>query len=102
MKFSTKTIETIEMTRDEEDALWNTPRNERTVCGRKVAHWFTDDGNNDILLDGETSYRAVIIAPWNFLLKNTPKNIFPIRSNPFHPIPNQTAFGLHGMNAFLL
>lgn len=63
MKFSTKTIETIEMTREEEDALWNAPRNERTVCGRKVAHWFTDDGNNDILLDGETSYRAVIIVP---------------------------------------
>jgi hypothetical protein len=59
MKRSTRTIEVIEMTKTEEYILWNTPAEERTVLGKKVKHWLTDDGNNDILLEGETTYLPI-------------------------------------------
>ena len=60
MKLSTAIINTIEMTREEEHALWNTAMDDRVICGKKVKHWLTDDGHNSILLEGETSYREVV------------------------------------------
>lgn len=52
------------MTREEEKALWNLYigcRKNAKVCGKRVKHWLTIDGDNDILLEGETVYRTVVI-----------------------------------------
>ncbi len=61
MKLTTVTIPAVEMTRKESNSLWNTSLNERFINGIKVKDWNTDDGNNDILLEGETAYRVVAI-----------------------------------------
>jgi len=61
MEISEETVVTlgIRMTRAEERELWNTPRTKRRVCGMRVVHWLTDDGNNEMLLEGETVYRHI-------------------------------------------
>ena len=67
MKLSTKLIQTIEITGDEYDALWvqyfDTPRKERNIqiCGKRLLDWNRDDGNNDMLLEGEDFYRPVYV-----------------------------------------
>jgi hypothetical protein len=62
MKLTTITIPAIEMTQKEEDELyWHMPYQQRFVCGKKVIRWNTDDGNNLMLLEGETVYRQVVI-----------------------------------------
>lgn len=62
MKLSTVVINTIEMTREEEEALWNTEADLQSVCGKPVKHWLAYDGQNEILLLGETTYRSVVIV----------------------------------------
>jgi hypothetical protein len=62
MRFSVLKVDVIEMTREEQSKLWDTPAEERKVLGRKVLHWLTDDGINDIRLEGDCFYRPVIIS----------------------------------------
>lgn len=68
------------MTREEEALLWSTHPNCREVCGKKVIIWNTSDGNNEMLLDLEQSFRRIIIVPDeeinNFNRKNNYKEIF--------------------------
>ena len=55
MQLATMSIPTVEMTRDEEDALWDAAQKTRPlVCGRPLRHWDTHDGQNVMLLEGET------------------------------------------------
>lgn len=61
MNLATITIFTIEMTRAEYEENWEFPWR-ITVAGKKVLDWDQDDGDNQILLEGETSYRAVVIT----------------------------------------
>lgn len=67
MKLSTKLIQTIEMTQDEENALWDEltkkPREERDIqiCGKRLRRWDTDDGRNQMWLEGENFYRPIYI-----------------------------------------
>lgn len=59
MRKSTRVIEVIEMTREEEDYLWSNP----DVWKKNGIYlWNTHDGNNDILLIGEEVYRPVCIV----------------------------------------
>jgi hypothetical protein len=67
MNLSTKLIQTVEITQDEENDLWpkyfDTPRGERCVliCGKRLVDWRREDGHHDMLLEGEDFYRAVCI-----------------------------------------
>lgn len=68
MKLSTKLIQTVEITGDEEYALWpqyfDTPREERNVliCGKRLLDWRREDGHHDMLLEGEDFYRPVYVT----------------------------------------
>lgn len=62
MKLTTITLPAIEMSQEEENQLWFTPMSERVVLGKKVLMWHTSDGDNDILLEGETIFRKVLIT----------------------------------------
>jgi hypothetical protein len=60
MKLTTVVIPAIEMTREEESCLWNgNPR--PLVEGKKIEHWHASDGSTEILLEGETMYRVIVI-----------------------------------------
>lgn len=64
MKLSTAIIQTIEMTRDEEDRLWDSylaRTGPISICNKRIANWDTGDGNNAIHLEGEHFYRQVKI-----------------------------------------
>jgi hypothetical protein len=80
MKLSTATINTIELTSEEEALLWSTHPNCREVCGKKVKIWNTSDGNNEMLLDLEQSFRRIIIVPSDEkkIIRNKYKEIFNI------------------------
>lgn len=62
MKLSTRVIIVIEMTSEEHRALWYTDKENRVVLGKKVQHWLTDDGNDEMLLEGETTYYPIVIV----------------------------------------
>jgi hypothetical protein len=59
MTKSTITIPSIEMTRDEHDALWEAGWNK--WLDRGIDQWNTSDGRNEIQFDGENFYRVVVI-----------------------------------------
>jgi hypothetical protein len=65
MKLSTKLIQTVEITQEEEDDLWpkyfDAPREERNVliCGKRLLDWRREDGHHDMHLEGEDFYREV-------------------------------------------
>lgn len=60
MRKSTRVIEVIEMTREEEDYLWSSNPD---IWRKNGIHlWNTHDGNNEILLIGEEVYRPVCIV----------------------------------------
>jgi hypothetical protein len=60
MKLTTVSIPAVEMTLDEQHTFWHAWRSTVVLIeGKKIVDWDTDDGNNAILLAGETSYRAV-------------------------------------------
>ena len=61
-------VNTIEMTQAEENCLWNSSEElmllgEFKILGRKILRWDTDDGNNCMLLEGEKSFRQIVIIP---------------------------------------
>ena len=60
MKLTERKYEVIEMTHDEENALYDTPWTERFVCGKKVLIWNTSDGHNFMQLEGEDFCRDVV------------------------------------------
>ena len=62
MKLTTITIPAIEMTWQEEQSLWESKSlgYDIFVDGKKVIHWNTSDGNNEMLLDGETIFRTIV------------------------------------------
>lgn len=60
MKLTTITIPAVEMTRDEYHDHWDRPW-ELRIEGKRVLHWNQNDGHNEILLEGEDTYRAVVI-----------------------------------------
>lgn len=51
----------VVMTREEHFKLWESVSENQHICGKKLIHWLTDDGCDEMLLEGETSYRRVII-----------------------------------------
>jgi hypothetical protein len=57
MKFTTVTIPAVEMTREEETLIWKDYDNRKKYG---IKYWNTNDGNNEILFEGETSYRVVV------------------------------------------
>ncbi len=65
MTLSTATIQTIEMTQEEENTLWDTFYTEPRplVCGKVPLQWDTNDGRNLMLLEGEKSFRTIVITP---------------------------------------
>lgn len=62
MKLSTTIIPTVEVTKQEQHELWEALKTnpEQIICGKKLRHWNTNDGNNEMLLEGEDFYRAVV------------------------------------------
>lgn len=60
MKLTEITIHAIELTPEEEGEVWERYW-EKTIGGRKIVHWITSDGNNELRLEGEDFYRQVII-----------------------------------------
>ena len=60
MKLTTITIPAVEMTQKEEDNLWFTSREQRIVEGKKVKIWSTNDGRNELLLEGELYFRVIV------------------------------------------
>ena len=60
MNKSTRVIEVIEMTKDEECLLWRLNPYERKIK-HGIEHWITDDGCNEIRLKGEGFYRPIYI-----------------------------------------
>jgi hypothetical protein len=60
MKLTTITLPAIEMTREEEKALWRDYPN-ISILGVKVLDWNTDDGHNIMRLEGNDFYHAVVI-----------------------------------------
>lgn len=68
MKLSTMVVNTIEMTQTEEDRLWNSREELRVIgefgiLGQKILNWETGDGQNSMLLEGETFFRQIVIIP---------------------------------------
>ncbi len=61
MKLSTVEIPTIEMSKEEHNLLWHSALYDTKICGKQLVSWITNDGCNEMLLEGETIYRAVII-----------------------------------------
>lgn len=59
MKFSTRVIQVVEMTREEENRIW---RNVEEYKKHGIHVWNTNDGNNEILFIGEDVYRPVCIV----------------------------------------
>lgn len=62
MKLSTQIVQTIEMTRQEENDLWDTPIEKMEIGGKRAVRWDTADGRNEILLEGEDFYRPIVIV----------------------------------------
>jgi len=64
MKLSTAVIQTLEMSHEEEAALWDTFYTDARplVCGKKALQWHTGDGCNDMLLEGEQTFRKIILT----------------------------------------
>lgn len=62
MRLTTVTLEAIEMTREEESDLWTAwgTGQEPTVEGKRIDNWDRNDGDNDILLEGENVYRMIV------------------------------------------
>lgn len=62
MKLSTAIIQTIEATKEEQQALWDALKAnpKQTLCGKNLRHWNTNDGNNEVLLEGEDFYRPFV------------------------------------------
>lgn len=68
MKLSTMVVNTIEMTQTEEDRLWNSREELRVIgefgiLGQKILNWETGDGQNCMLLEGEKTFRQIVIIP---------------------------------------
>lgn len=61
MKLSTVTIPSVEMTRQEYEESWDNFWG-KTIEGKKITHWNQNDGNNELLLEGEQTYRVVVIT----------------------------------------
>ncbi len=59
MKFNTRVIQVVEMTREEEDRIWG---NFEEYKKHGIQFWNTNDGNNEILFIGEDVYRPVCIV----------------------------------------
>lgn len=75
MKFSSRIVETVEMTADEYADLW-TSAEKRQECG--IVHWLRDDGNNEIRFVGEDFYRHVCLvdaAPHHFPVDNNTSSL---------------------------
>ena len=67
MKLSTMVVNTIEMTQEEENSLWNSREELRLVgkfgiLGKKILNWETGDGQNCMLLEGEKTFRQIVIV----------------------------------------
>lgn len=58
MRLTTVTIPAVEMTLEEENRLWEDFAYNREKHG--IRFWHTSDGNNEILFEGETTYRVVV------------------------------------------
>lgn len=56
MKFSTRVIQVVEMTREESARIWG---NFEEYKKRGIHLWNTSDGNDEILFEGEDFYRPV-------------------------------------------
>lgn len=56
MKFSTRVIQVVEMTREESDSIW---ANFGEYKKHGIHLWNTSDGNNEIQFIGEDFYRPV-------------------------------------------
>jgi len=63
MKLSTMVVNTIEMTQNEENCLWRIAHEPFKVLGKEVIRWDTHDGNNCMLLEGEKTFRQIVIIP---------------------------------------
>ena len=64
MKLTTITLPSIEMTRQEENELWENwgDMSKRPLIeGKKPRLWNTSDGHNEIQLEGENFFRLVVI-----------------------------------------
>lgn len=57
MNKSTRVIQVVEMTREEADYLWHNP-DFRKQYG--VLRLLTDDGQNEVLFEGEDFYRPIV------------------------------------------
>lgn len=71
----------------------------KTIGGRKIAHWITTDGNNELRLEGEEFYRQVIIKRNNTpspIMNTKDKLIYFLKKygkDFFHKLPNyKTAY----------
>lgn len=60
MKLSTVTIPSAEMTREDEHRMWHEP-NKHSIESKKILDWNTDDGHNELRLEGEDFYRVVVV-----------------------------------------
>lgn len=60
MKLGTKAYPVVFMTEQEESALWSTPSDQMFVCGKRVLHWDTNDGNNCLHLEGDKQYTQIV------------------------------------------
>ena len=67
MKLSTMVVNTIEMTQEEEDSPWRSREELRAIgkfgiLGQKILNWETGDGQNCMLLEGEKTFRQIVIV----------------------------------------
>lgn len=70
MKLTTITCPAVELTKAEESELWEAYRDFKcgippcpTIEGKRITMWHTDDGENQILLEGESVFRQVVTVP---------------------------------------
>lgn len=61
MKLTTVTMPAVEFeSAQEEDRMWRNYHKHK-IAGKRILHWETSDGKNQLLLEGEKTYRLVII-----------------------------------------
>jgi len=59
MKKTTVEIPAVEMSLEEENALWDTLMENKGILPG-IRHWNTADGNNEIQFEGENFFRVIV------------------------------------------